>query len=76
MWVHHICVFRYFYSNHSPTEKSLMSLFLYECISERVFIFLAAPHSMWACGILITYQGSNPYPLRWEHRVLTTEPPG
>lgn len=66
MCVHHICVFCYFYSNRSLIEKSLMSLFLYECISECVFIFLAVPHSRWACGILITYQGSNPYPLHWK----------
>ena len=28
-----------------------------------------------ACGILYPKQGSNPGPLRWEHRVLATGPP-
>ena len=29
-----------------------------------------------ACGIQFPGQGSNPGPLHWEHRVLTTVPPG
>ena len=29
-----------------------------------------------ACGILVPHQGSNPHPLHWKHRALTTGPPG
>ena len=29
-----------------------------------------------ACGILVPNQGSNPCPLQWKRRVLTTGPPG
>ena len=33
----------------------------------------------WPCGTacrIFPNQGSNPCPLQWKHRVLTTEPPG
>ena len=29
-----------------------------------------------ACGILVRQPGTEPVPLHWERRVLTTEPPG
>ena len=30
----------------------------------------------WHAGSQFPYQGSNPRPLQWKHRVLTTGPPG
>ena len=39
------------------------------------FIFFFWPGCM-ACGILVPDQGSNPRPLLWKHRILTTGPPG
>ena len=37
------------------------------------FIFLTTSCDMWN---LFPSQGSNPWPLQWKHRVLTTGPPG
>ena len=31
---------------------------------------------MWHAGSLVLYQGLNPYPLQWKHRVLTIGLPG
>ena len=39
---------------------------------QSFFPFLAKEHSMWD----LPPQGSNPRPLQWKHRVLTTGPPG
>ena len=49
-----------------------------------IFIYLAVPglscgmQDLFSCGMqdLVPDQGSNPGPLLWEHRVLTTGPPG
>ena len=43
------------------------------CVSVCVCVYVAA---VVACRILFPNQGANPSPLRWEHTVLTTLPPG
>ena len=41
---------------------------------KKIF-FLAGSYDMWLAGSQFPDQGMNPHPWRWEHRVLTTEPP-
>ena len=43
-----------------------------ESFSFFLFYLLEASHGMWDLSFL----GSNPWPLRWQSRVLTTGPPG
>ena len=33
-------------------------------------------HAMWHVGSYFPDQGSNPLPMLWKHRILTTGPPG
>ena len=44
------------------------------------FFFFFFFFTLWlchaACGILVTWPGTEPRPLNWEHRVLATGPPG
>ena len=52
----------------------MKSLFLFISLKVNFFFFYLLWHT--ACRILVSHQGSNPYPTQWKHRVLTTEPPG
>ena len=45
-------------------------------IDSYLFIYLAVPVSVVACGIYFPDQGSKPGPLPGEHRILTTGPLG
>ena len=42
-------------------------------ISESLFFF---GYTVSLAGSLFPYKGSNPHPLQWKHKVLTTGPPG
>ena len=54
-------------SAHRARGKHFCSLFV------LLFIFIFWLYCM-ACGILVLHQESNPCPLHWKHRVLTTRP--
>ena len=45
-------------------------------ISNQNWLFLFFDHTMWHVGSQFPNQGSNPSPLHWKCRVLTTRPPG
>ena len=57
----------------APPVKHLVHK-VYLCITFYLFIYLFWPHHS-AYRIFLN-QGLNPHPLHWEHRVLTTGPPG
>ena len=77
--------------NHCATREALFLFFIY-FLNIYLFVYLVAPGlscgrrapQLWrvnsqlqhACGIQFPDQGSNPGPMHWEHRVLTTVPPG
>ena len=67
--------------NHCATREALGRCVLNHCATREVplwFVFVLFcfwPHCT-ACRILVPKQGSNPRPLQWKHRFLTTAPPG
>ena len=64
--------FTYFAQVSFPSDNHLFALCICKSVSFFFFNFLAA----WRVRSYFSNQGSNPCPLHWKHRVLTTGPPG
>ena len=61
-------------------ERGFMTVILWESEPLMLNLPILKKNFFWlhhaACKILVTNQGSNPCPLHWKHRVITTGPSG
>ena len=67
--------FAIFFKTMMMTDFFKFTLFIY-LVALGLSCGTCAPQLQHACGIQFPNQGSNPAPLHWERRVLTTAPPG
>ena len=63
------------YSSSSKLSLFLSKSFLSFFFKKKKFFFKFFCHAIWPVGPYFPDQGSNPFPLHWKLRVLTTGPP-